>query len=116
MGDHPFPFSSLSRTALSSVRPLPQRRVLYHRGSVPRFVVFEPVQSHTCLLLIDPVDDSASDLIAGPLPADQAGSPTAVGRPMKPVRRKSRLTFFLLICWIRTQFIAERKYRIFRCK
>jgi hypothetical protein len=40
-----------------SARLPPQRRVLRHQGSAPRFVVFEPVASHTCLLLLDLVDD-----------------------------------------------------------
>ena len=38
------PAMESSRTALSSVRPLPQRRVLCHRGSALRYVVLEPVQ------------------------------------------------------------------------
>ena len=32
------------------------------QGSAPRFVVFEPVQSHTSLLLLDQVDDSVEHL------------------------------------------------------
>jgi hypothetical protein len=75
-------------------------------------VVFEPVQSHTCLLLIEPVDDSASDDIVWPFASGPSRFTTAAGRPMKPVRRKSRLTFLLLICGIRTQFIAERPQKI----
>jgi hypothetical protein len=70
-------------------------------------------RSHTCLLLIDQSTIPPLTSSRGPLPADQAGSPTAAGRPMKPVQRKSRLTL-LLICWIRTQFIAERPQEIAR--
>jgi len=44
--------------ALSSVRLPPHRTVPGRRGSTPRLVVFEPVQSHTRLLLLDQVDDS----------------------------------------------------------
>ncbi len=39
-----------------------------HRGSAPRFVVFEPVQSHTRLLLLDQVDDSVEHLGRDRLP------------------------------------------------
>jgi hypothetical protein len=36
--------------------------LLCHRCSAPRFVVFEPVKSHTRLLLLDQVDDSVEHL------------------------------------------------------
>ena len=60
-----FPLRSLS------VRLRPQRRVLGHRGSAPRFVVFEPVPSHTRLLLLDFVHDPVEPLLRYRLPLRQ---------------------------------------------
>lgn len=63
MGDHPFPVAAEFFPLRSrSVRLMPQRWVVRHRGSEPRFVVFEPVPSHTRLLPLDQVDDSVEHL------------------------------------------------------